>query len=39
MSLGMAEAGADVVACARTAEKVEQTAREIEQKGRRTLRV
>ena len=39
MSLGMAEAGADVVACARTAEKVEATAKEIEEKGRRTLRV
>ena len=28
-SLGMAEAGADVVACARTAETVEATAKEI----------
>jgi NAD(P)-dependent dehydrogenase (short-subunit alcohol dehydrogenase family) len=39
LSLGMAEAGADVVACARTVEKVESTAREIEERGRRTLRV
>ncbi len=39
LSLGMAEAGADVVACARTAEKVESTAKEIEEKGRKTLRV
>jgi NAD(P)-dependent dehydrogenase (short-subunit alcohol dehydrogenase family) len=39
LSLGMAEAGADVVACARTVEKVEATAKEIEGKGRRTLRV
>ena len=39
LSLGMAEAGADVVACARTVEKVEATAKEIEEKGRRTLRV
>jgi NAD(P)-dependent dehydrogenase (short-subunit alcohol dehydrogenase family) len=39
LSLGMAEAGADVVACARTAEKVEATAKEIEEKGRHTLRV
>jgi NAD(P)-dependent dehydrogenase (short-subunit alcohol dehydrogenase family) len=39
MSLGMAEAGADVVACARTVEKVEATAKEIEERGRRTLRV
>jgi len=37
-SLGMAEAGADVVACARTAETVETTAREIEARGRRTVR-
>jgi NAD(P)-dependent dehydrogenase (short-subunit alcohol dehydrogenase family) len=39
LSLGMAEAGADVVACARTVEKVESTAKEIEERGRRTLRV
>ena len=37
-SLGMAEAGADVVACARTAETVEATAMEIEARGRRTVR-
>ena len=37
-SLGMAEAGADVVACARTAETVEATAKEIEARGRRTVR-
>ncbi len=39
LSLGMAEAGADVVACARTVEKVESTANEIEERGRRTLRL
>ena len=39
LSLGMAEAGADVIACARTVEKVESTAKEIEERGRRTLRV
>ena len=39
LSLGMAEAGADVVACARTAEAVEATAREIEARGRGTIRV
>ena len=38
LSLGMAEAGADVVACARTAETVEATAKEIEARGRRTVR-
>jgi NAD(P)-dependent dehydrogenase (short-subunit alcohol dehydrogenase family) len=38
LSLGLADAGADVVACARDAEKVELTAREIEAKGRRTIR-
>ena len=37
-SLGMAEAGADVVACARTAETVESTAKEIEARGRKTIR-
>ena len=37
-SLGMAEAGADVVACARTAEAVARTAAEIESRGRRTIR-
>jgi len=38
LALGLAEAGADVVACARTAEAVEQTASEIEARGRRTIR-
>ncbi len=38
LSLGLAEAGADVVACARSAENVEATAREIEARGRRTIR-
>ena len=37
-SLGLAEAGADVVACARTAETVEATAKEIEARGRKTVR-
>lgn len=39
LSLGLADAGADVVACARTAETVESTSREIEARGRRTVRV
>jgi NAD(P)-dependent dehydrogenase (short-subunit alcohol dehydrogenase family) len=38
LSLGLADAGADVVACARTLETVEATAKEIEARGRRTLR-
>lgn len=38
LSLGLADAGADVVACARTAETVERTAAEIEARGRRTIR-
>jgi NAD(P)-dependent dehydrogenase (short-subunit alcohol dehydrogenase family) len=38
-SLGLAEAGADVVACARRAEVVEETAKQIEALGRKTLRV
>jgi NAD(P)-dependent dehydrogenase (short-subunit alcohol dehydrogenase family) len=38
LSLGLADAGADVVACARTAETVEKTAAELEARGRRTLR-
>jgi NAD(P)-dependent dehydrogenase (short-subunit alcohol dehydrogenase family) len=38
LALGLAEAGADVVACARTRETVEETAREIEARGRRTVR-
>ncbi len=39
MSLGLAEAGADVVASARRKEQVELTAKEIEGRGRRTLRM
>jgi NAD(P)-dependent dehydrogenase (short-subunit alcohol dehydrogenase family) len=39
ISLGLAEAGADVVASSRRAEQVEKTAAEIEARGRRTLRV
>lgn len=39
IALGLAEAGADVVACSRRMEAVEQTAAEIEALGRRTLRV
>jgi NAD(P)-dependent dehydrogenase (short-subunit alcohol dehydrogenase family) len=39
LSLGLAEAGADVVASARHLEQVESTAGEIEQLGRRTLRI
>ncbi len=38
LALGLAEAGADVVACARTAEAVDKTAAEIEARGRRTIR-
>jgi NAD(P)-dependent dehydrogenase (short-subunit alcohol dehydrogenase family) len=38
LSLGLAEAGADVVACGRTRETVDATAAEIEARGRRTLR-
>src|SRR2546422_3634886 len=39
LALGLAEAGADVVATARRAQLVDEVAREIEAKGRRTLRV
>jgi NAD(P)-dependent dehydrogenase (short-subunit alcohol dehydrogenase family) len=39
LSLGLADAGADVIASSRRIEEVEKTAAEIEQKGRRTLRV
>ena len=39
LSLGLAEAGADVVASARRKENVEEVAAEIEARGRRTLRV
>jgi len=38
LALGLSEGGADVVACARTAEAVEKTAAEIEARGRRTIR-
>lgn len=38
LSLGLADAGADVVASARRREEVEKTAAEIERRGRRTLR-
>src|SRR5438045_5201280 len=36
---GLAEAGADVVATSRRADQVEAAAKEIEQRGRRSLRV
>lgn len=39
LALGLAEAGADVVATARRAALVEEVAAEIEAKGRRTLRI
>jgi NAD(P)-dependent dehydrogenase (short-subunit alcohol dehydrogenase family) len=39
LALGLADAGADVVASARRAELVEEVAAEIEARGRRTLRV
>ncbi len=39
LSLGLAEAGADVVATARRQEQVDSTAAEIEARGRRTLRI
>ena len=39
LSLGLARAGADVVASSRRSEEVDKTAAEIETKGRRTLRV
>ena len=38
LALGLADAGADVVASSRRPEQVEQTAAEIEAKGRKTLR-
>jgi NAD(P)-dependent dehydrogenase (short-subunit alcohol dehydrogenase family) len=38
LSLGLADAGADVVASARRLEQIEETALEIERRGRRTLR-
>ena len=39
LSLGLADAGADVIASARRKEQVEETAAAIETKGKRTLRV
>ena len=39
IALGFAEAGADVVPTSRRAEQVETTAREIEELGRRSLRI
>jgi NAD(P)-dependent dehydrogenase (short-subunit alcohol dehydrogenase family) len=39
LSIGMAEAGADVIATARRQEQVEETAVEIEARGRKTLRM
>lgn len=39
LSHGLAEAGADVIASSRRREQVEETAKEIEEHGRRTLRV
>jgi NAD(P)-dependent dehydrogenase (short-subunit alcohol dehydrogenase family) len=38
LSLGLADAGADVIASSRRQEQVEETAAEIERRGRRTLR-
>lgn len=39
LSLGLADAGADVIASARRKEQVDETAAEIEARGKRTLRV
>ena len=39
LSLGLADAGADVIASARRREHVDETAAEIERRGRRTLRL
>ena len=39
LSLGLADAGADVIASARRQEQVDETAAEIERRGRRTLRL
>ena len=39
MAIGLAESGADVVASSRRAEQVEESAKVIESKGRRTLRL
>src|SRR5437879_1137453 len=39
LSLGLADAGADVIASSRRPEQVDETAAEIERRGRRTLRL
>ena len=39
LSLGLAEAGADVIATARRQQQVDETAAEIEARGRKTLRM
>ncbi|MGA3008718.1 MAG: glucose 1-dehydrogenase [Terracidiphilus sp.] len=39
LSLGVADAGADVIASARRQQQVEETASEIEKRGRKTLRI
>ena len=39
LSLGLADAGADVIASARRKEQVDKTASEIEGRGRKTLRL
>src|SRR5665213_10226 len=39
MAIGLAEAGADVVASSRRAEQVEEAAKAIEAKGRKALRI
>ena len=39
LSLGLADAGADVIASARRREQVDETAAEIERRGRQTLRL
>jgi len=39
LSLGLADAGADVVPCARTRDAVDATAEEVEARGRRSLRL
>ena len=39
LSLGLADAGADVLASARRREQVDETAAEIERRGRQTLRL
>ena len=39
LALGLAQAGANVVATSRRPEQVDETARELERRGRRTVRV